>query len=221
MGYGNYIDPFKISPRAPLGRNDKVDTVISSGAEGGVEKSYVVKAGEKLELTFVVLPGESRDIDVAIDIVGEGAEVDLKGLYLCGGDERVNFRILMHHRAGGCVSHQLFNGIAGGSSRVTFDGRIIVAPDAQKTEAYQENHNIVLSDQAHVETTPQLEIYADDVKCSHGATTGRLDEDALFYMRTRGVPEAEAKVLQMISFLSAVTPEGDRERVEQAVLQLV
>ena len=221
MGYGNYIDPFKISPRAPLGRNDKVATVISSGAEGGVEKSYVVKAGEKLELTFVVLPGESRDIDVAIDIVGEGAEVDLKGLYLCGGDERVNFRILMHHRAGGCVSHQLFNGIAGGSSRVTFDGRIIVAPDAQKTEAYQENHNIVLSDQAHVETTPQLEIYADDVKCSHGATTGRLDEDALFYMRTRGVPEAEAKVLQMISFLSAVTPEGDRERVEQAVLQLV
>ena len=221
MGYGNYIDPFKISPRAPLGRNDKVDTVISSGAEGGVEKSYTVKAGEKLELTFVVLPGESRDIDVAIDIVGEGAEVDLKGLYLCGGDERVNFRILMHHRVGGCVSHQLFNGIAGGSSRVTFDGRIIVAPDAQKTEAYQENHNIVLSDQAHVETTPQLEIYADDVKCSHGATTGRLDEDALFYMRTRGVPEAEAKVLQMISFLSAVTPEGDRERVEQAILQLV
>ena len=221
MGYGTYIDPFKISPRAPLGRNDKVDTVISSGAEGGVEKSYVVKAGEKLELTFVVLPGESRDIDVAIDIVGEGAEVDLKGLYLCGGDERVNFRILMHHRVGGCVSHQLFNGIAGGSSRVTFDGRIIVAPDAQKTEAYQENHNIVLSDQAHVETTPQLEIYADDVKCSHGATTGRLDEDALFYMRTRGVPEAEAKVLQMISFLSAVTPEGERERVEQAVLQLV
>ena len=197
MGYGNYIDPFL--DRRP---------------------DYVVGAGEKLELTFVVLPGESRDIDVAIDLIGEGAEVDLKGLYLCGGDERVNFHILMHHRAGGCVSHQLFNGIAGGSSRVTFDGRIIVAPDAQKTEAYQENHNIVLSDQAHVETTPQLEIYADDVKCSHGATTGRLDEDALFYMRTRGVPEAEAKVLQIISFLSAVTPEGRENEVEDAVRTL-
>ena len=132
----------------------------------------------------------------------------------------MNFRILMHHRAGGCVSHQLFNGIAGGSSRVTFDGRIIVAPDAQQTEAYQENHNIVLSDNAHVETTPQLEIYADDVKCSHGATTGRLDEDALFYMRTRGVPEAEAKVLQMISFLSAVTPEGREDEIETAVRAL-
>ena len=219
MGYGNYKDPFEISPRAALGRNDTL--VISNGAEGADEKSYVVGAGEKLALTFVVLPGESRDIDVAIDLVGEGAEVDLKGLYLCGGDERVNFRILMHHRVGGCVSHQLFNGIAGGSSRVAFDGRIIVAPNAQKTEAYQENHNIVLSEQAHVDTTPQLEIYADDVKCSHGATIGRLDEDALFYMRTRGVPEKEAKVLQMISFLSAVTPEERREEVEKAVYQLV
>ena len=198
MGYGNYRDPF-----------------------AGRRPDYVVRTGERLELTFVVLPGESRDIDVAIDLVGEGAEVTLKGLYLSGGDERVNFRILMHHRAGGCVSHQLFTGIAGGSSRVTFDGRIIVAPDAQQTEAYQENHNIVLSDNAHVETTPQLEIYADDVKCSHGATVGRLDEEALFYMRTRGVPEAEARVLQMLSFLSPVTPKGDRERVEQAVLQLV
>ena len=188
MGYGNYKDPF-------VGRRP----------------DYTVGAGEKLELTFVVLPGESRDIDVAIDLVGEGAEVSLKGLYLCGGDERVNFHILMHHRAGGCVSHQLFNGIAGGTSRVTFDGRIIVAP----------NHNIVLSDGAHVETTPQLEIYADDVKCSHGATTGRLDEDALFYMRTRGVPETEAKVLQMISFLAAVTPEDRKEEVEKAVNQIV
>ena len=198
MGYGNYKDPF-------VGRRP----------------DYTVGAGEKLDLTFVVLPGESRDIDVAIDLTGEGAEVSLKGLYLCGGEEQVNVRILMHHRAGGCVSHQLFNGIAGGTSRVTFDGRIIVAPDAQQTEAYQENHNIVLSDGAHAETTPQLEIYADDVKCSHGATTGRLDEDALFYMRTRGVPESEAKVLQMISFLAAVTPEDRKEDVEKAVNQIV
>ena len=198
MGYGNYREPF-----------------------ANLRPDYTVGAGEKLALTFVVLPGESRDIDVAIDLVGEGAEVSLKGLYRCNGDERVNFRILMHHRAPGCVSRQLFNGIAGGSSRVTFEGRIIVAPDAQKTEAYQENHNIVLSDQAHAETMPQLEIYADDVKCSHGATVGRLDEEALFYMRTRGVPERDAKVLQMLSFLSPVTPEDKRESVEKAVLQLV
>lgn len=195
MGYGNYREP-------------------------ALEGAYVVGAGEKLELTFVVLPGESRDIDVTVDLVGEGAEVSLKGLYLCGGDERVNFRILMHHRAPGCVSHQLFNGIAGGTARVSFDGRIIVAPDAQQTEAYQENHNILLSDAAHVETTPQLEIYADDVKCSHGATVGRLDEDAQFYMRSRGIPEKEARVLQMLSFLSPVTPEGREKEVDAAVRSL-
>jgi Fe-S cluster assembly protein SufD len=127
----------------------------------------------------------------------------------------------MHHRAPGCISHQLINGIAGGTSKVTFDGRIVVAPDAQQTEAYQENHNILLSETARVETTPQLEIYADDVKCSHGATVGRLDEDALFYMRTRGIPEREARMLQILSFLSPVTPEADRERVEKAVIQMV
>ena len=203
MGYGNYRDPLAEVRPAP-------------GAA-----HYAVGAGEKLELTFVVLPGESRDVDVTVDLTGEGAEVSLQGLYLCGGDEKVNFRILVHHRAPGCVSRQRVNGIAGGAARVAFEGRIVVAPDAQKTEAYQENHNILLSDSARVETTPQLEIYADDVKCSHGATVGRLDAEARFYMRTRGIPEREARVLQMLSFLAPVIPEGDRERVEQAVYNLV
>ncbi len=197
MGYGNYRDPFV-----------------------GLRPHYTVQAGEKLALTFVILPGESRDVDLSIDLVGEGAEAEIKALYLCGGDERVHFRILMHHRAPGCVSHQLINGIAGGTSKVAFDGRIVVAPDAQQTEAYQENHNILLTGQAHVDTTPQLEIYADDVKCSHGATIGQLDEEALFYMRTRGVPEKEARVLQMLSFLSPVIPEGREEEVERAIRAL-
>ena len=199
MGYGNYMEP-------PVTKD--------------YSEVLTVEAGQKLDLTYVILPGESRNISVFIDLTGEGAEVTLKGLYLCGADEMVNFRILMHHRAAGCVSHQLFSGIAGGSARVSFDGRIIVAPDAQQTEAYQENHNILLSEQAHVETTPQLEIYADDVKCSHGATIGRLDEDAQFYMRSRGIPEQEARTLQMLSFLSPVIPEGRQEEVEAAIRSL-
>ena len=101
-----------------------------------------------------------------------------------------------------------------------FHGVIVVAPDAQQTEAYQENHNIVLTDQARVETRPQLEIYADDVKCSHGATVGQLNEDELFYMRSRGIPEKEAKTLQMLSFLSPVIPEGRAEEIESAVRSL-
>lgn len=203
MGHGVYRDPF-------------------AGPDSGAQR-YRVGAGEHLSLTFVVLPGESRDLRIDVDLTGEGASADLKGLYLCDGDEQVSFTVRLHHRSGGCTSRQKFVGLAGGNARVRFDGTIFVAPDAQKTEAYQENHNILLSDTAEVQTHPQLEIYADDVQCSHGATTGRLDEGERFYMQSRGIPESEARVLQMISFLSPVTealsPE-ERERVEEAVRRL-
>ena len=176
-----------------------------------------VKAGEVLNLEYVVLPGESKDIDITIDLVGPGAEAHIKALYLCKADEKVNFHILMHHRAPGCRSTQLINGIAGGEAQVNFNGTIVVAPDAQQTEAYQENHNIVLTDTAKVDTRPQLEIYADDVKCSHGATVGQLNADELFYMRSRGIPEAEARTLQMLSFLSPVIPAGREEEIEKVL----
>ena len=205
MGHGKYIDPF-VGLRPP--QDDK-----DCHSERSEESFYRVQAGETLELQFVVLPGESKDIDVSIDLCGPGAEAHLKGLYLCNGNEKVNFRIVMHHKAPGCKSTQLFNGIAGGQSQVNFNGTIVVAPDAQQTEAYQENHNIVLTPEAKVETKPQLEIYADDVKCSHGATVGQLNEDELFYMRSRGIPEKEAKTLQMLSFLSPVIPQGREEEI--------
>ena len=94
--------------------------------------------------------------------------------------------------------------INAGEAKCGFFGKIVIAPDAQRTEAFQENHNILLSDTARVNTKPRLEIYADDVKCSHGATVGKLNEDEQFYMRSRGIPEDEAKVLQMISFVAPV-----------------
>ena len=113
-------------------------------------------------------------------------------------------------------SHQKrHNGVAGGEAKAFFDGRIIVAQDAQKTEAYQTNRNILLTEGAKVETKPQLEIYADDVKCSHGATIGRLDEQEQFYMRSRGIPEDEAKFLQLISFLSPVLEDVPADRKEE------
>lgn len=174
-----------------LGR-DAVPSFISLGA------------GESLRWTFVALPGVSCDLHLEIDLDGPGADVDLAGLYICKADEKVRLDILVKHNSGGCTSRQLFKGIVGGSAEAVFDGLIYVKEDAQKTKAYQENHTILLADTARVETRPQLEIYADDVECSHGATTGFLNEDELFYMRSRGVPEAEARRLQMISFLSPV-----------------
>ncbi|MBR5724915.1 MAG: SufD family Fe-S cluster assembly protein [Bacteroidales bacterium] len=161
-------------------------------------------AGEELAMTLVVPPGTDVQLALEIDLTGPGASLDLAGLYLCREAERVDLRVLVRHSSGGGTSRQLFKGIVGGTARAAFDGLIYVAQDAQKTQAYQENHTILLSDAARVESRPQLEIYADDVQCSHGATTGYLNPDELFYLRSRGIPEAEARRLQMVAFLAPV-----------------
>ena len=164
---------------------------------------FILGRDEKLDLLLVALPGVSCSIALHITLEGEGAEVNLGGIYLCPGNERLDISVTMEHKVGGCISSQDFKGIVGGTAQVGFYGRIVVAHDAQKTEAYQ----------------------ADHVKCSHGATVGKLDEDAQFYMRSRGIPEAEARFLQMVSFLApvlAMVPDETRraelsEQLETAV----
>ena len=176
----------------------------------------VVERDAKLDMVLLVMPGVSCDVKLDVRLAGEGAEANIYGAYVCGSDEKVKISVDMHHDLPHCNSRQLFKGIAGGTSRVDFYGKIVVAQDAQMTEAYQENHNILLTDGAKVDTKPQLEIYADDVKCSHGATIGRLNEEEQFYMRSRGISLEDAKVLQMISFIAPVLeniPEADREAV--------
>ena len=190
------------------------EVVILSG--GQVTRNIEVQSGQRKDLVFLMYPGVNCDVKLDVILAGEGAEANIYGAYVCGGDERVKFAVDMHHNLPHCNSRQLFKGIAGGASRVDFYGKIIVAQDAQKTEAYQENHNILLSDDARVDTKPQLEIYADDVKCSHGATIGRLNEEEQFYMRSRGISLEDAKVLQMISFIAPVLEnipdETEREK---------
>ena len=192
-------------------------TVSVSEMLSGKPQRVVVEKDAEVNIVVVVFPQTDCDIKLDIHLVGEGAEANIYGAYVCGADERVKIAVDMHHEVPHCNSRQLFKGIAGGKSRVDFYGKIIVAQDAQQTQAYQENHNILLSDEAKVDTKPQLEIYADDVKCSHGATIGRLNEEEQFYMRSRGITLEDAKVLQMISFLApvleAVTDEAKREEI--------
>ena len=182
-----------------------------------IPQNIVVEGNAKLDMVLLVMPGVNCDVKLDVKLAGEGAEANIYGAYVCGGDERVKISVDMHHDLPHCNSRQLFKGIAGGTSRVDFYGKIIVAQDAQRTEAYQENHNILLTDGAKVDTKPQLEIYADDVKCSHGATIGRLNEEEQFYMRSRGISLEDAKVLQMISFIAPVLEniedETERERL--------
>lgn len=197
--------------------------------DGQLLRSIDVQAGQRTDMVLLVMPGVSCDVKLDVRLSGEGAEANVYGAYVCGGEEKMKIAVDMYHDVPHCNSRQLFKGIAGGTSRVDFYGKIIVAQDAQRTEAYQENHNILLTDGAKVNTKPQLEIYADDVKCSHGATIGRLNEEEQFYMRSRGISLEDAKVLQMISFIAPVLEiikdESEREQLamsfEDAIRKLV
>lgn len=163
-----------------------------------------LEAGEKRSAAFVVPRGVSGSFEVVYELAGEGAELDLTGVYACCGEQKVDFRITVRHLCAGCISHQLFKGLAEDEARVKFEGLVYVAAGAEKTEALQENHSLLLSENAFVQSYPQLEIYADDVVCSHGATVGSLDENEQFYMRSRGISLEEARRLQILSFLSPV-----------------
>lgn len=186
-----------------------------------VPETIVLGRDEELSVLLIALPGVSAEVSLKVDLNGEGARFALNGVGISTADEKIRVHVELRHNVPGCSSSQLFKNLVGGMALVDFYGRIIVAQDAQKTEAYQANHNLLLSETARVNTKPQLEIYADDVKCSHGATIGKLNEDEQFYMRSRGISLAEARFLQMISFVSPVfelvPEETERERLKNEV----
>ncbi|MFA7116238.1 MAG: Fe-S cluster assembly protein SufD [Bacteroidales bacterium] len=179
-----------------------------------------LEEGSSLKMVFMTLHGGCILDDIKLSLNGEHANCDLSGLYLMDGNQRIENRIDLTHQVPNCNSSQLFKGILDDNSVGHFDGIIRVVKDAQKTKAYQANHNLILSDQVHTYAKPQLEIYADDVKCSHGASTGRLDEEELFYMRSRGISMYEAKVLQQMAFVYSVLKKISNEEIRQRMIEL-
>jgi Fe-S cluster assembly protein SufD len=148
--------------------------------------------------------GELARNDIVADIVGSGASVTLRGLYLATGTQHIDNHTRVDHRVGPATSTEEYRGILNGRARCVFNGKAIVHAGADGTDANQLNHNLLLSDKAEIDTKPELEIYADDVKCSHGATVGQLDKSALFYLRTRGLDEDEATQALTRAFASAI-----------------
>jgi Fe-S cluster assembly protein SufD len=159
--------------------------------------------------------------DVFATLDGEGAECTLNGLYLAGGEMLIDNHTTIDHARAHCPSHELYKGILSGRAKAVFNGKIVVRPDAQKTDAKQTNKALLLSDDASINTKPQLEIFADDVKCTHGAAIGQLDEDAMFYLRTRGIAEADARNILVHAFagevLNRIKVDAVRTRVEAVV----
>jgi Fe-S cluster assembly protein SufD len=155
-------------------------------------------------------------------LAGEGSECLINGLFMANGRQHMDNYMLVEHASPHCDSRQFYNGILNGQSHGVFHGRIIVHKDAQKTDAKQTNRNLLLSDDAQIDTKPQLEIYADDVKCTHGATIGQFDDNALFYLRSRGLSEAAARRVLLLAFanecLDRMSSPQVREHLEKLVV---
>ncbi|MFP9097440.1 Fe-S cluster assembly protein SufD [Flavobacterium sp. RHBU_24] len=152
---------------------------------------------------------------------GEHIESTLKGITIIGDKQLVDHFTLVRHATPNCESHQNYKGIFDGNSTGVFNGKIYVEKEAQKTDAFQQNNNILISDKATINAKPQLEIFADDVKCSHGCTIGQLDESAMFYLQSRGIPKKEAKALLMYAFSNEVIDSIRIPELKQRITKLI
>jgi Fe-S cluster assembly protein SufD len=174
------------------------------------------------DLTTVTLGARLSRHGIDVRMSEEGAECWVDGLYLVGASQHADTHSSIDHAAPRCTSHQLYKGILDGDARAVFNGKVFVRPGAQGTDARQTNKNLLLSPDARVDTKPQLEIYADDVKCSHGATVGQLDEEELFYLKSRGLHDELARNLLTYGFaeelVEKIRIESIRRQLDEAIL---
>jgi len=187
-----------------------LSTLYADVAERGTYDSFAMNLGARIART-----------EAHVRLAGPKAIAHLNGAQLLGGAQHADFTSVVRHVAPNCTSRQTVKNVLAGRSRGVFQGRIEVAREAQKTDGYQMNQALLLSPDAEIDTKPELEIFADDVKCSHGATVGELDAEQMFYLRSRGIPEAEARAILVRAFLTealeAVTHAAVRDVLENAV----
>lgn len=169
----------------------------------------------------VTVGGRISRNDIVSVLDGEGAECTLNGLYVGNGDSLIDTHTTIDHAKAHCPSHEVYKGILAGKSRAVFNGKILVRLDAQKTDAKQTNKALLLTDDAQINSKPQLEIFADDVKCTHGAAIGQLDEDALFYLKARGIGAIDARNMLIHAFADDVLTGIRSESVRRTTMTLV
>ncbi len=174
-----------------------------------------------LSTFFITLNGGKLANKIRVNFNADNSKADLNGLYLMDGQQSVDTIVDVFHYKNACQSNQLFKGILDDMATANFLGHILVDYDAKDNQAHQKNNNILLTDKAKVSTRPVLEIYNDDVQCSHGATTGQLDEQALYYLRTRGISHKSAQMLLMNAFCQSVLSKSHIEALKEGLSQLV
>lgn len=199
------------------GENSKltIDKIQAEDASSFCISTEQVKQGKDATFTIntITLDGGLVRNNLSIAVDGQNAETNLSGAYILRGKQHVDNHTTVDHKVAHCVSNELYKGVMDEQSTAVFNGKVFVRKDAQKINAFQSNGNVLLSDDATINSKPELEIYADDVKCSHGSTTGQLDEEAVFYLRARGLSEKSARALMVSAFIGDVLEKVENEDV--------
>lgn len=181
-----------------------------------------LRRGSFYNATNINLGGAISRHDINVKFTAEGGECFVDGLYMVGGSQHADTHSVIDHAVPNCISHQTYKGVLNDKSRAVFNGKVFVREDAHGTDAQQSNKNLLLSNDARVDTKPQLEIFNDDVKCSHGATVGQLEEEELFYLLTRGLPETLARNLLTYGFAEQIINKIEigsiKKELDEAVL---
>jgi Fe-S cluster assembly protein SufD len=193
--------------------------------DGGAYQTYnstIRQLGKSTVNSFVFsFDGAVVRNNSIFSIEAERCESNFYGLYLPSGKSLVDNHTVADHKVPNCVSNELYKGIIADQAKGVFNGKIFVRPDAQKTNAFQSNRNILLSDTAFINTKPQLEIWADDVKCSHGCTTGQLDKEAMFYLQSRGISQDQARTMLLTAFATEVIQKIPDAQLKTEIEKLV
>ena len=201
---------------AEAGSHGKLYLLQEEGTESSqINSTQVVqRANSTFSVLTITMDGALVRNNLNFSITGEGCESNLNGLYFTSGNQHVDNHTYADHQVPNCNSNELYKGVMTDRSTGVFNGKIMVHRDAQQTNAFQSNQNILLTDKASVNTKPELEIYADDVKCSHGCTIGQLDEEAMFYLQSRGLGKMDATKLLLNAFASDVIEMVDNDAVK-------
>lgn len=213
--FTNVVKDIRVAKNAQL----TVHTLQTEGAKAHqVATSYVHQSNDStFTQNTITLNGELVRNNATIFVDGSNCETNLNGAYLLKDNQHVDNHTIVDHLKPHCESNELYKGVLNGSSTAVFNGKVYVRKDAQKINAFQSNGNVLLSDTATVNSKPELEIYADDVKCSHGSTTGQIDDEAIFYLRARGLSEQSAKQLMVGAFIGEVIDKISNQHVVNAV----
>ena len=213
VGFSNHLTEIKVGENANL----TIDKIQAGNGWYIATENVAQQANSTFKINTITLAGDIVRNNLNIEVEGQNCDTFLNGAVITKENQLVDNHTFVNHQVSNCMSDENYKYVLDGKSIGVFNGRVVVKKDAQKINAYQQNGNVLLSDFAKINSKPELEIYADDVKCSHGSTTGQLDEDALFYLQTRGVSKPKAKKILVAAFTGEILNSIDNERLKYLV----